>query len=205
MFRRRPSDGDDHDGIDVPLDADDTGDIGAAGKGRPTPKRSEAEAARKKRMAPPKNRKEASAMRRERMREARMRQREALQGGGNERDLPPMHQGPVRKFIRDWVDAKRTFLELLFPVFIVVFLVAVVVPSSAQQYYPFVWLAILIALVVDSVRVLRGLNTALTEKFGPEAAKGNRLYAIMRSCQIRRFRIPKPTVRPGGAPTSPSA
>lgn len=187
MFGRRPSAEDDDQVVDdVAIDE-------PVGKGRPTPKRSEAEAARKKRMSPPKNRKEASVMRRERMREAKLKQRQAMAGGGDDRYLPARDQGPVKKFIRDWVDARRTFLEMLFPVFVGFFIIALFLPAAVQSYIWVVWLLILVALLFDSLRIRRGVMRAVAEHFGADQTRGITMYALMRSCQIRRMRLPKPS------------
>ncbi|HTU99035.1 MAG TPA: DUF3043 domain-containing protein, partial [Luteitalea sp.] len=74
-----------------------------AGKGRPTPKRSDA---RKTRRQPvPKNRREADKRRRERDREQRRLMRSALQTG-DERHLPARDRAPGRRLARDIVDSR---------------------------------------------------------------------------------------------------
>jgi hypothetical protein len=169
------------------------------GKGRATPKRAEAEAARKKRMAPPRSRKEASALRRERMKEQRLKQRLAL-AGGDDKYLPAKDQGPVKKYVRDYVDSRRTIGEFLIPVFLVVF-VGLIVLSSVAPSAPLAgsvpWLVVMGALAVDSVRIVRGVKRGITERFGAEEAKGITFYTLMRSWQMRRLRLPKARVRPG--------
>jgi hypothetical protein len=170
----------------------------AQGKGRATPKRKEAEALRKKRMAPPRNRKEASALRKERMKEHRVKQRAAL-AGGDDRYLPPRDQGPVKKFIRDYVDSHRTIGEFFLPVFIVMFVLVVVAPKNVQAASSFAWIVLLVVVAADAVRVLRGVKKAITERFGAAETHGIAMYTIMRSWQMRRLRLPKATVRPGSS------
>jgi len=167
------------------------------GKGHATPKRKEAEAARKKRMTPPKSRKEASALRRERVKEQRGKQREALAGGGDDRYLPARDQGPVKRLIRNYIDSRRTIGEFLIPAFLVLFMLSILLSSVTQYVGTFAWLAILGVLAVDSVRVLKGVRQVVTERFGREATSGITMYALMRSWQMRRLRLPKATVRPG--------
>src|SRR3954453_11258622 len=77
-----------------------------AGKGRPTPKRRDAERRRQPIVAP-KNRKEASRLQRERPREARKDNREGV-ARGDQRRLAPRDAGPARAFVRDYVDSRRT-------------------------------------------------------------------------------------------------
>jgi len=167
------------------------------GKGRATPKRSEAEAQRKKRLAPPRNKKEANALNRERVKEQRVKQREALAGGGDDKYLPARDRGPVKKFIRDYVDSHRTLGEFLIPLFMVMFLLAIVLAPYTQFIGSFSWLVVLGALALDSVRILRGLRTAMAGRFSAAETKGITMYTLMRSWQMRRLRLPKPAVRPG--------
>jgi DUF3043 family protein len=169
----------------------------AQGKGRATPKRKEAEAARKKRMTPPRNKREASALHRERVKEQRGKQREALAGAGDDRYLPTRDQGPVKKLIRNYIDSRRTIGEFLIPVFLVMFLASIVLSSITQYFGTVAWVAVLVLLGLDSIRVMRGLRKEITERFGAAEARGITMYALMRSWQMRRLRLPKATVRPG--------
>jgi hypothetical protein len=49
------------------------------------------------------------------------------------------------------------------------------------------------------VRIIRGVKKAITERFGADETRGITMYALMRSWQMRRLRLPKSTVRPGDA------
>lgn len=171
----------------------------ASGKGRATPKRKEAEAARKKRLTPPKTRKEANALRRERVREQRVKQRVAL-AGGDDKYLPARDQGPVKKYIRDYVDSRRTIGEYLIPIFIAVLVIQVLM-SGLSSAVPFIgslpWIIVLGALTFDSFRLLRGLRRGIAERFGADKSKGIAFYALMRSWQMRRLRLPKATTQRG--------
>ncbi len=167
------------------------------GKGRATPKRKEAEAQRKKRLTPPRNKKEASALNRQRVKEQRVKQREALSGSGDDKYLPARDRGPVKKFARDYVDSHRTLGEFLIPVFVTMFLLALLLSPYTQFIGSFAWLVVLAALALDSVRIMRGMRKALAAKFGAVETKGITMYTLMRAWQMRRLRLPKPAVRPG--------
>lgn len=169
----------------------------AQGKGRATPKRKEAEALRKKRLAPPRNKKEANALHRERVREQRVKTRAAMSGTGDDRFLPARDQGPVKKLIRNYVDSHRTIGEFLIPAFLLVFVFGILLAQYAA-YTPILWIAVLVALAADSVRVLRGVRKAIIDRFGAAGTQGITMYTLMRSWQMRRLRLPKPIVRPGG-------
>ena len=169
----------------------------AGGKGRPTPSRKEAEAARKKRMAPPRSRKEATAVQRERTREARARQKAALSGQGSERDLPARDRGPVKGFIRDWVDSRFTIGQFLLPFMFIMFALVYVRASWAASISSTLFLTVIAMMVVDSIRISRGVKKAVAARFTPEDAKGHTMYALLRAWQMRRLRLPKPRVKVG--------
>jgi hypothetical protein len=164
------------------------------GKGRPTPTRKEAEAARKARMTPPKGRKAANARQREQVRSQRAKVREAM-NTGDERYLPARDQGPVRRYIRDWVDSHRTIGEFMLPIFFVAFILLYIVQTAGLG--TIAWSLIIVAMGIDSVRVVRGVKAGIRERFGEAEAKGNTWYALSRSWQMRRLRLPKPQVSPG--------
>jgi hypothetical protein len=169
----------------------------AGGKGRPTPSRKEAEAARKKRMTPPRTRKEASAFKRERVKEARLRQKMALDGGGSDRDLPARDRGPVRGFVRDWIDSHFTAGQFLLPFMFAMFFLTVLNATWARALSSTLFLTVILVLAMDSFRILRGVKKGLTERFGADEAKGITMYALLRAWQMRRLRLPKPRVSVG--------
>ncbi|MGH3447377.1 MAG: DUF3043 domain-containing protein [Nocardioidaceae bacterium] len=166
------------------------------GKGHPTPKRKESEAARKKRMAPPRNKKEANKLHRERMKAQRVKQREAMQGG-DDRYLPARDQGKVKRFIRDYVDVHRTIGEFLIPIFIIIFVLVYIRTAWAAAMGTYMWIVILLLLAFDSTRIVRGVKRGITERFGAEETSGITMYTLMRSWQMRRLRLPKPQVKAG--------
>jgi hypothetical protein len=167
------------------------------GKGRPTPSRKEAEAARKKRMTPPRTRKEANALQRERTKEARQRQRTALDGGGSDRDLPARDRGPVRGFVRDWVDSHLTAGQFLLPFMFAMFFLTLLSTVWARALSSTLFLTVIVVLAMDSFRVVRGVKKGLAERFGADEAKGITMYALLRSWQMRKLRLPKPRVSMG--------
>lgn len=167
------------------------------GKGRATPSRKEAEAARKKRLAPPRTRKEASAQRREKMRESKVAQRAALDGTGDDSYLPARDQGPERRFLRDYVDVRRTIGEFMLPLFFLIFISVSIKQEWAQRFSSSAFLVVIVVMVLDAVRIVRGSKSALREKFGDDAVKGNTMYTLLRSWQMRRLRLPKPRVKAG--------
>lgn len=169
----------------------------SSGKGRATPKRKEAEALRKKRLTAPRTKKEAHALNREKVKEHRQKQRQALAGAGEDKFLPERDRGPAKRFVRDYVDSHRTLGEFLIPVFLVMFVLALFLSPYTQFIGSFAWLVVLSALIIDSIRILRGMRKALAERFGSVDTQGLTMYTLMRSAQMRRLRLPKPAIKPG--------
>ena len=171
-------------------------------KGRPTPKRREAEAANKRPLVPDDRRAAAKAAR-IKQREARDREYQAMKSG-DERNLPPRDRGPVRRYIRDYVDARRNVAEYFLFVaaaFLVLTFVANQAPGLAFLAIIGVYLVVIIA-IVDSLVMWRMLKKRLVAKFGPDVVvRGLGMYAAMRAFQIRRARLPKPMVKHGEYPS----
>ena len=170
--------------------------IRAGGKGRPTPKRAEAQGRRPgPPPPPPTTRKEAY----KRMREQQAARRaETRQGAarGDDAYLPARDRGPVRKLVRDVVDSRRNVGSLFLAVAAVA-LVGTFVPSlTVKAYSSFVLFGFFLLLTLDSVWLGRKIKSAVTARFPDEKHKMKGLvwYGISRSTMIRRWRFPKPEV-----------
>lgn len=170
-----------------------------AKKGRPTPKRSEAEASRRTRVTVPKDRKEAAKQARERMRVEREKQRQALMDG-DERHLPARDKGPVRKFARDYVDARWSLAEFFLPAAVVILVMSIIKISNVQLLSTLLFLLFFVFVILDFVRLGFGLRKQLAERFPNENTRGVVAYGIMRTLQMRRLRLPKPQVGRGEKP-----
>ena len=189
MFRRSKSE-------TTPVDAEAAAKAG--GKGRPTPSRKEAEAAAKARAKTPRTRKEAAAQQRLQRSQSSSKMREAMKTG-DERYLPARDQGPVRKFIRDYIDSRFWILELMLPAMIV-FLVFGYSGSTALASYANLALpAMLLVVTVEGFRMKGKLRKELAQRFPDDqsAQKGSTMYAVMRALQVRFLRMPKPKVKVG--------
>lgn len=167
-----------------------------AGKGRPTPKRREAEAARKNRIKAPRDRKEALRLQRARARQQRLKIQEAMRTG-DERYLPARDKGPVRRFVRDFIDSRRTASEYLLPYFLVIFLIMLIPLAIAQTIALAMWLPALVLVPLDLIYLGFRLRRELRERFPDESHRGAVTYGIMRATQLRRLRLPKPQVERG--------
>ena len=170
-----------------------------APKGRPTPKRSEAEANRRGRAYVPKDRKEAAKQARTQDRAARERQRAAMLSG-DESALPPRDKGPVRRFARDYVDSRMTAAEWFLPFAVIILLMSVLRNANLQQLSLVLWVIVILLIVVHSFILTFGLRRQLAERFPDKSTKGAVAYALMRTLQMRRLRLPKPQVKRGQKP-----
>jgi hypothetical protein len=166
------------------------------GKGRPTPTRREAEAAARARAKAARNPKAARgakgqtrAMRAERSQEIR-----AGMKAGDERYLMPRDKGPVRRFVRDYIDARLNLAEFAMPL-LIISLVAQM--AGALSLGVGLMNATVLVVVLDAVWLRFRLRKQLRERFGKEHLKGTTFYALMRALQMRFMRVPKPQVRIG--------
>ncbi len=116
---------------------------------------------------------------------------------GEEKNLPPRDRGPVRRLVRNYVDSRRSGAEFFLPVALVVLLATFVRNELVYTVGILLWLILLAVVVVDSVILTRGLRRTLRERLPNEPTKGATSYALLRSMQIRRLRLPKPQVKPG--------
>jgi Flp pilus assembly protein TadB len=178
--------------------AQDLLDAGAekdGGKGRPTPKRSEAERGRRRSItAAPTNRKEAYKLSRERQRAERTRSMQALREG-DERALPARDRGPVRKFARDTVDGRRSVAEFFLPLALVILVLTLTGSDRLKFFGSTLWLVLVTLIILDSLLLAFKLRSGLRRALPDQSHKGALPYAMMRSMQIRRFRLPPPSLR----------
>ena len=103
----------------------------------------------------------------------------------------------MKRYVRNYVDSHRTVGEFLIPLFFVIFLMVAFNNAIAARIGSAAWVVVLIAMVLDSVRVTRGVKKGIRERFGDEQTKGVTFYTLTRSWQMRRLRLPKPQVKAG--------
>lgn len=170
-----------------------------AGKGRPTPKRSEKVPRRGGPVAPPpQTRKEAAKRQKEQAAASRKLSREGT-ARGDERYMTKRDAGPVRALVRDIVDSRRNVGVILLPLALV--LVVVNLSGNAQlQYLGLVlWLGAILAMLMDIVVLSVQIRRRVSEQFPGDDRMARHIgYGLLRSTSLRRFRLPPPRVSPGG-------
>ncbi|MFD3549389.1 DUF3043 domain-containing protein [Streptomyces sp. NPDC058655] len=170
-----------------------------APKGRPTPKRAVAQSQRKAVVASTGNRKEDAKRARERRRVEMAKQREAL-ANGDERYLPARDKGPVRRFVRDYVDSRFSVAEMFLPLAVVILVLSMVRVAQLQSIALVLWMGVIALIIVDSAGLVFRLRKALIARFPDEPRRGAIAYGLMRTLQMRRLRLPKPQVKRGERP-----
>lgn len=177
-------------------------------KGKPTPKRRDAER-RRRGPAPPPPRTQREAMKlakanrppkEERRRQAA--ERRARMDAGDDRYLPPRDRGPVRAYIRDVVDSRRHLIGLFMPLAALVFVSILVPYPQIQTYISILAFGFMIAMVMEGVLLGRQIAGKVRERFPNEEVKGFAVgwYAFSRASQPRKLRVPRPRVKPGANP-----
>jgi hypothetical protein len=165
-------------------------------KGRPTPKRKEAQAAVKVSSLAPASTKAEKKRSKDQARAARLLQRQAYLRG-DENALPLRDRGPEKKFVRNYIDSRRSIGEYFLPIIGFV-LVLSLIPFSAFAVAGIVIMySVLLVSIVDGFFLSRKIKAEITARFPDKNTKGLGLYGWLRSTQMRRMRAPKPQVKVG--------
>jgi hypothetical protein len=167
-----------------------------SGKGRPTPTRKEAEAAARARARVPRTRKEQMAAQRAARGDTASKMRQAMKTG-DDRYLPARDRGPVRRFIRDYVDSRFSFIELMVPLLVASMILGYSGNQTAMNLGNTVLFTTILVIIFDIVMLRIRLRRELARRFPGESTKGATAYAAMRSLQMKFLRLPKAQVKIG--------
>lgn len=175
-----------------------------AGKGRPTPKRRDAEAANRRPLITGDKKADRTKARAEAAKQRQLMDK-AMQTG-DERYLPVQHKGPARRFARDYIDARWTLGEFFLPIALLVVLImfggSLIQLPPQIVVYAILGLYVIVLVAVAEAAVYAGIvRKRALAKFGTGSVRGLRLYTAMRSMQMRRMRLPKPQVKRGEHPS----
>jgi hypothetical protein len=173
-----------------------------AGKGKPTPKRSEVERARRQPYAAPPadkaGRKAASAQDRDRRRADMAKRTEAMKRG-EEWAIPPKDRGPARALARDYIDSRRFIVSeyILFGVFLLIFVIFALGSRKNSSIVLLIELAILAVIVIESLFHTARVSRLLKQRLPDDKIKGMTWYIAKRSLRLRASRMPPPRVQRG--------
>ena len=166
------------------------------GKGRPTPSRKEAEAAARARAKVPRTRKEMAQQQRQ-AKSVSSKQVRAAMKSGDERYLLARDKGPVRRFLRDYVDSRFSFVELMIPILIVTMILGYSGNAQLATIGNTLLFGMLLLVVLDLLLLRRRIRKELARRFPDEPVKGTTYYAVTRSLQMKFMRMPKAKVKIG--------
>lgn len=168
----------------------------AGGKGRPTPTRKEAEAAAKARAKAPTDRRSANRQQREYRSEQSRKIRQGMKDG-DERYFLPRDRGPVRRFIRDYVDRRFSIVEMVIPLMIIMLILGWSGSPAMASASSMVLFATVLFVAVDAITLRLRLRRELKRRFPDESLKGTTYYALTRSMQMKFMRLPKARIKIG--------
>lgn len=154
-----------------------------AGKGRATPTRREAELARKQRLTGKTGNVKADR------RESRRADFEA--------QTERQHGGVVKQYARDYTDQRFRIAEFFILFAVLLFVLAGIQNATAQLLSLALWVVMLIAIVIDSIFLVRGVKRGLRERYPNQDPGRIGMYVLMRSMQFRKWRLPKPRLKRG--------
>src|SRR5579864_4174414 len=166
---------------DDPADAKQARPAAEAAKGRPTPKRSEAERRRRQPIAGSRAGSRAPATPRTpedkaRAKSERARKYEAMKRG-EAWALNPRDRGPARALARDFVDSKRRASEYYMYVLLVLLAAVFLRTKGAQEIISPLVLVLVVVIVIDASLIRRSLRRLLAERLPGESARGLTMYA----------------------------
>jgi Protein of unknown function (DUF3043) len=182
-----------------------------AKKGRPTPKRSEAErnryqsitggrSAGSRSTSPSRPARpltpEEKASAKTRDRSERTRRMDAMKRG-EEWALGPRDKGPARKLARDYIDAHRRPSEYYMFALLLLFVAVISHNKAVAGYAQYLVYALVVVIIIDGYVIRRALRKLIAERLPGESSRGLTMYAVMRALQIRRMRMPAPRLKPG--------
>jgi hypothetical protein len=165
-------------------------------KGKATPKRKDAVAATKVNSITAPVTKADRSKNRDALKAARAEARAAYMRG-DENAMPARDRGPVKRFVRDYVDSHRSLGEYFLPLMIFV-LVLTLIPSAEIRFVAIIFMyGAMLYSVVYGFFVSKKIKRIVAEKFPGESTKGLGLYGWLRSTQMRKLRAPAPQKKIG--------
>ena len=168
----------------------------AAKKGKPTPKRKDAEAKSKNSILSPNASKEDKKRLKEQTRLRRLEARAAFMRG-EESALPARDRGPARRFVRNYVDSRRSIAEYFLVLIIFVLLLTIIPNPTIQLFAITLMYSAMLYSAIDGFLLSRRIKKIVASKYPGEAVRGLGMYAWLRSTQMRRLRAPAPQVKVG--------
>lgn len=116
---------------------------------------------------------------------------------GDEANLPARDQGPERRFIRDFVDVRLSYVEILIPLLLVGLILGWTGNTEAAGYANAMLMGTLLVVILNLVILRFRLRSELTRRFPDAPVKGTTYYGLTRALQMKFMRMPKAQVKLG--------
>ncbi len=158
----------------------------AASKGHATPKRKVAEARNRTTVIA-----QSGGKRGRQSREQLAARRQAFRRG-DESALPARDRGPVRRWVRDFVDSRRSIISWFIPAALLI-----LVLSPFGMLGAVVQVVFVVAVIIETTLMTRRIRAEVGQRFPGESTKGLGYYAFTRAMMFRRMRMPAPRVARG--------
>jgi hypothetical protein len=165
-------------------------------KGKATPKRKDAVAATKVNSITAPVTKADRSKNRSALKAARVEARAAYMRG-DESAMPARDRGPVKRFVRDYVDSRRSLGEYFLPLMIFVLALTLIPSQEIRTLAIFVMYGAMLYSVIYGYFVSKKIKILVAEKFPGESTKGIGMYGWLRSTQMRKLRAPAPQKKLG--------
>jgi hypothetical protein len=165
-------------------------------KNKPTPKRKVAQAARKVNALAPATTKEGKKLQKELSKANRLQARAAYMRG-EESALPARDRGPAKRWVRNYIDSRRTIGEYFMPLIFAVLILTVIPNKYVQLLAILSMYAVMLYTFVAGFFMTRKIKKEVEARFPNEPTKGIGMYGFLRSTQMRRMRAPSPQVSRG--------
>ncbi|VDG76652.1 Protein of uncharacterised function (DUF3043) [Actinobaculum suis] len=169
------------------------------GKGRPTPKRKDVERRNRRPIISEKStltreeKKILKAEQRARSNEIYERQQKAMREG-DEKNMPELHRGPIRRFARDCIDSRRHFATLVLPLLAIIFIGIFVLRANPVVMQYFVWgtYGLLFVMLFDGWLAAYRARTLVAHKYGADKVPDRTISQMwVRTFYPRRWRMPR--------------
>ena len=165
-------------------------------KNAPTPKRKDAEKANKVNSISAPQAKATKGRDKAAIKARRLEQRAAFMRG-EESALPFRDKGPVKRFVRNYIDSRRNVGEFFLPVVASVLVLSVIHNKFVSLIAILLMYTAMLYTVVSGFFMSRKIRKEVAARFPGESTKGLGMYGWLRSTQMRRMRAPAPQVQRG--------
>jgi hypothetical protein len=113
---------------------------------------------------------------------------------GEESALPPRDRGPAKRFIRNYIDERKSVTEYFLIIILFVLMLTIIPIPAVQLAAVAIMYSSMIFITLDGFLLSKRIKKMVKEQFPSEPTRGVGMYGWMRATQLRRLRAPAPQV-----------